>query len=202
MVGMRYLVLILWLLFSPAAFAAHTLLVFGDSLSAGYGLAPGEGWVSLLEARLHQTKPGWKVVNASISGETTQGGAYRIRPTLKDTQPSIVIVELGANDGLRGLSLDAARDNLDTILKACRDAHSKVVLVGMQLPPNYGREYTQKFRDLYPELARKRRTALVPFLFEGMAADRRLFQADGLHPSAEAQPILLNNVWRALKPLL
>lgn len=197
----RFLLLV-FLLLSPAVQAAQTLLVFGDSLSAGYGLAPREGWVSLLENRLHQAKPGWAVVNASISGETTQGGAYRIRQALKSHQPAIVIIELGANDGLRGLPLDATQDNLNTILKACRAAHSKVVLVGMQLPPNYGRDYTQKFRNLYPQLARKYRTALVPFLFEGIAADRRLFQADGLHPTAEAQPILLENVWRALKPLL
>lgn len=194
--------MILWLLFSPAAFAAQTLLVFGDSLSAGYGLAPREGWVSLLETRLHQTRPDWRVVNASISGETTQGGAYRIRQALKEHQPKLVVVELGANDGLRGLPVAATRDNLDAILKACRDARAKVVLVGMQLPPNYGMEYTQKFRDLYPQLARKHRASLVPFLFEGIAADRRLFQADGLHPTAEAQPMLLENVWRALKPLL
>jgi len=199
---MMRLLFLLLLLFSSAAFADRTVLVFGDSLSAAYGLPLRQGWVSLLDARLQRENPGWRVVNASLSGETTRGGAYRIRPALKAHRPAVVIVELGANDGLRGLSAAATRDNLDAILKACRDARSKVVLVGMRLPPNYGREYTQKFHDLYPQLARKHRAALVPFLLEGVAADPRLFQSDGLHPTAEAQPVLLENVWKVLKPLL
>jgi acyl-CoA thioesterase-1 len=198
---LRFLLLAL-LLCLPAVAGARTILVFGDSLAAGYGLARGEGWVSLLEARLAKEKPGWQVVNASISGETTQGGAYRIATALKDHRPAVVVIELGANDGLRGLSLDATRANLETILKACRATRAKTVLVGMQLPPNYGMEYTRKFRALFPQLARQYRAALVPFLFEGIAADRSLFQADGLHPTAAAQPLLLNNVWPALAPLL
>jgi len=181
---------------------ARTLLVFGDSLAAGYGLAPGEDWVSLLKIKLAKEKPGWQVVNASISGETTQGGAYRIAATLKAHRPAVVVIELGANDGLRGLSLGATRANLEAMLKACRAARARTVLVGMQLPPNYGMEYTRKFRELFPQLAKQHRAALVPFLFEGFAADRKMFQADGLHPNADAQPQLLNNVWPALEPLL
>ncbi len=198
---LRFLLLAL-LLCLPISAGARTLLVFGDSLSAGYGLARGEGWASLLEARLAKEKPGWQVVNASISGETTQGGAYRIAAALKAHRPAVVVIELGANDGLRGLSLDATRANLEAMLKACRASRAKTVLVGMQLPPNYGREYTRKFRELFPQLAKQHHAALVPFLFEGIAADRDMFQADGLHPNAAAQPRLLNNVWRALEPLL
>lgn len=185
-----------------ACAATKTLLVLGDSLSAAYGLPAQNGWVSLLEARLAQRKPAWRVVNASISGETSQGGAYRIGKLLAEHKPALVIVELGANDGLRGLPLETTRASLDAILAACRKSNARAVLVGMRLPPNYGTEYTRKFRELYPDLARQRHAVLAPFLLEGIADDRTLFQADGLHPTAAAQPRLLENVWQTLAPLL
>jgi acyl-CoA thioesterase-1 len=182
--------------------SAATILVFGDSLSAGYGLKPGEGWVSLLERRLQKEKPDYKVVNASISGETTTGGRNRIENALKTHRPSTVIVELGANDGLRGGTVETTRNNLEAIVDACRKAGARVVLVGIQLPPNYGMAYTDKFRQVFPDIARRKKTALVPFLFEGFADKPDYFQADGLHPAPIAQPLMLDLVWKALNPVL
>ncbi len=180
----------------------RTLLVFGDSLSAGYGLAQESGWVSLLAARLKQEGRPWQVVNASQSGETTQGGATRIRAALAAHRPALVIVELGANDGLRGLPPKDTRLALERIVAACRASGAKVLLVGMRLPPNYGPAYTRAFEAVFAEVAKTRRTAFVPFLLEGIAADPRWFQPDGLHPTAAAQPRLLETVWRQLVPLL
>ena len=177
-------------------------MVLGDSLSAGYGLKPGEGWVSLLEQRLQKERPDYKVANASISGETTLGGRNRIEGALSTHRPSIVIVELGANDGLRGGTVEQARVNLEAIVDACRKSGARVVLVGIQLPPNYGMAYTDKFRQVFPEVARKKKTALVPFLFEGFADKPDYFQADGLHPAPIAQPLMLDLVWKPLRPLL
>ena len=192
----------MWSGTSAARAAEGTLLVFGDSLSAAYGLEASQGWVSLLQQRLTTAGYGLKVVNASVSGETTSGGRNRLNRALDQHRPAIVILELGANDGLRGLPLTAARDNLDTMISAIKARHAKTLLVGVQLPPNYGAAYTTRFRDLFAELARKHRTALVPFLMEGVALDPALMQADGLHPNAAGQPRLLDNVWKALKPLL
>jgi acyl-CoA thioesterase I len=183
------------------AFAA-TLMVFGDSLSAGYGLKPGEGWVSLLEQRLQKEKLDYKVVNASISGETTTGGRNRIADALKTHRPSVVIVELGANDGLRGGTVETTKANLEAIVDASHKARARIVLVGIHLPPNYGMAYTDKFRQVFPDVARQKKTALVPFLFEGFADKPDYFQADGLHPAPNAQPIMLDLVWKALQPLL
>lgn len=177
-------------------------MVFGDSLSAGYGLKPGEGWVSLLEKRLEKEKADYKVVNASISGETTTGGRNRIAGALKTHHPSIVVVELGANDGLRGGTVEQTKSNLEAIVDACRKAGSRVVLVGIRLPPNYGMAYTDKFRQVFPDVARQKKTALVPFLFEGFADKPDYFQADGLHPAPNAQPIMLDLVWKELRPML
>ena len=175
--------------------------MFGDSLSAGYGLQAGQGWVSLLERRLTDEGYGQRVVNASVSGETTAGGASRL-PRALAHHPDILILELGANDGLRGLPLASARGSLSAMIAASQKAKARVLLVGVQLPPNYGPTYTQGFRELFGQLARDHRTALVPFLMEGVALKESLMQADGLHPNAAGQPLLLDNVWRALKPLL
>jgi len=182
--------------------AARTLLVLGDSLSAEYGLARGTGWVALLEGRLAERHPGWTVVNASISGETTSGGATRIAGLLDRHQPATVIVELGGNDALRGLDLDATRDNLDRIVKASRESGAKVLLLGMQVPPNYGKAYTDAFAKVFRDVAKAHEAPLVPFFLEGVADDMTLFQPDRIHPNAQAQARMLGNVWPALDRLL
>jgi acyl-CoA thioesterase-1 len=177
-------------------------MVFGDSLSAGYGLPIEQGWVHLLEQRLHAEKFDYKVVNASISGETTLGGRNRIDAALKTHRPGIVILELGANDGLRGSSPDTMRDNLEAISDACRRVKARVLLVGIRLPPNYGLPYAEKFQGVFREVSRSRKLPLVPFLLDGFSDNRDLFQADGIHPSAAAQPLMLDNVWKQLLLLL
>lgn len=192
----------LLLLFAPHSVFAATLLVFGDSLSAGYGLPLDRGWVSLLERKLRDSRLDYKVVNASISGETTAGGRTRIDGVLKAHRPAIVILALGANDGLRGHSLESLRANLEAMIEACRKMKADVVLVGMRLPPNYGPAYTEKFRQTYADIARNRKLPALPFLLEGFAEKREYFQADGLHPTAEAQPLIAETVWKALRPLL
>lgn len=190
-------------LFAACAYSASkTVLVLGDSLSAGYGLARGAGWVPLLEQRLKAENIDASIVNASISGETTGGGRARLPSLLVQHRPAVVVVELGANDGLRGLPLEAAEANLRAIINASRSAKAKVLLIGMQLPPNYGRDYTEKFINLYSTLARETGTPLVPFLLQGIVDQPHLFQSDRLHPATEAQPIMLNNIWPLLKPLL
>jgi acyl-CoA thioesterase I len=185
-----------------AAGAAPVILVYGDSLSAEYGLARGAGWAARLAERLQQERLDYSVVNASISGETTAGGASRIEAALATHRPALVIVELGGNDGLRGLSLAASQSNLDRIIAAARKSGVRVVLCGMRLPPNYGRDYTAKFHAMYADLARLHKAALVPFFLEGVAEQRDLFQADGIHPTAAAQPRILDNVWVVLGPML
>jgi acyl-CoA thioesterase-1 len=187
---------------SPAAWARPTILVFGDSLSAAYGIDQKQGWVALLESRVQQKRLDYTVVNESISGETTSGGASRIGAALAAHKPAVVIVELGANDGLRGLPLEQMRANLGNIVRASQKARSRVLLVGMRMPPNYGEIYTREFAQVYADLAREYKTAFAPFLLEGMAERRELFQADNIHPTAQAQPMLLDNVWKALAPLL
>jgi acyl-CoA thioesterase-1 len=184
------------------AAAAPVILVFGDSLAAAYGIPNQSGWVELLRQRLVRENLHYSVVNASQSGETTAGGRTRIAQTLAAQRPAIVILELGANDGLRGLPLEASRANLAAMLQACRDAQARVLLVGMRIPPNYGSRYTRQFEENYRELARQFRVPLLPFLLEGIAENRDMFQPDGLHPTAAAQPAVLENVWRELKPLL
>lgn len=189
-------------LFAAPVSAAQTILVFGDSLSAGYGLARGEDWPQLLAQRLQQKKTDYTVVNASISGETTQGGANRIDNVLKTHHPAIVILALGANDGLRGSDLNAMRRNLERMIDAAQRSHARVVLVGIRIPPNYGQSYTEKFQATFREVAKARRVPLVPFLLEGFAEKRDYFQADGLHPVAAAQPMILETVWKPLATLL
>ena len=195
--------LVTWLMCLPlTAWAGGTILIYGDSLSAAYGLSQDAGWPTLLQARLKQKAMDYTVLNASISGETTSGGAARIAQTLKAHQPKVIIVALGANDGLRGLPLGQMRANLAKIVRASQKAKSRVLLVGMRLPPNYGETYTRPFAQVYVDLAREYKTALAPFLLEGMAEQRELFQSDNMHPTAQAQPIILDNIWTALAPLL
>ena len=182
--------------------AAATILVFGDSISAGYGLPAGVGWVQLLRQRLDETAPHYTVVNASISGETAAGGRRRIDAALDKLQPEILILELGGNDGLRGARIEALQSDLDAMVAAAHKRNVRVVLVGMRLPPNYGAPYVQRFQNVYEAVAKKHRIALVPFLFEGFGERQELFQSDGIHPTREAQPIMLEAVWKTLAPLL
>lgn len=190
---------------AAATAAAPAVLVVGDSLSAEYGIARGSGWVALLERRLADQGLGWRVVNASISGDTTAGGRARLGALLAREKPALVIIELGGNDALRGLALDATRDNLLAMTRAAKAAGAKVLLVGMQMPPNYGRRQAEAFAATFAEVARREGAALAPFLLAGVAdapnADA-LFQGDRIHPVAAAHPIMLENVWAALKPLL
>ena len=181
---------------------ARTILVMGDSLSAAYGLSASQGWVALTADRVGKTMPGWRVVNASISGETTAGGGSRIAAELKRTRPAVVVIELGANDGLRGLPLAQTRANLERMIKSSQAAGAKVLLIGMRMPPNLGRDYTQGFERNFSELSKLHRTAFLPFLLEPIARDRANFQADNLHPVASAQPKLRDHVWKSLAPLL
>jgi acyl-CoA thioesterase-1 len=190
-----------------AGFAAAqpVILVVGDSLSAEYGLNRGSGWVALLQQRLAREKIAAKVVNASISGDTTSGGRSRLPALLMQLHPTHVIIELGANDALRGLPLSMTEDNLAQMVVAAEQAGARVLLVGMQLPPNYGGNYARRFAGLFPEVAKKYHTGLVPFLLAGVADvpnAAELFQADGLHPKAQAHPRILDNVWPELKKLL
>lgn len=181
------------------------ILVVGDSLSAEYGLARGRGWVALLEQRLTRDKIAATVVNASISGDTTSGGRSRLPGLLKRHSPDIVILELGGNDALRGLPLSMTRDNLAHMARTARAQGAEVVVVGMQMPPNYGRKYAQEFEAVFAAVARQEKAALVPFLLKGVADvpnAEALFQPDRIHPRAEAHPQMLANVWPALKPLL
>jgi acyl-CoA thioesterase I len=179
-----------------------TILVVGDSLSAEYGIARGSGWVPLLSRRLAQQYPAWTVMNASISGDTTSGGLNRLPGLLWQHRPNIVILELGANDGLRGLPLTMTQQNLTSMTSQAKQAGAAVLLVGMQIPANYGRTYTDQFRDLFGKVASTENVRLVPFLMEGIATNRDLFQADGIHPNETAQPQLLDNVWAGLQPML
>lgn len=200
---MRVILLFLLLFVSvPARAAAPVILVLGDSLSAAYGIRPGQGWVALLEARLAAEKFRHRVVNASFSGETSAGGASRIDGLLARHRPEVLVLVLGANDGLRGLPVAQMTANLGRILHQARRAGAATLLVGMRLPPNYGPRYARAFQDSFTQLARGHKSAFVPFLLEGFAAERALFQADGLHPVAAAQPRMLDNVWRGLGPLL
>jgi acyl-CoA thioesterase-1 len=181
---------------------ARTVLVLGDSLSAGYGLAANQGWVYLTAQKMRASHPAWKLVNASISGETTAGGAARIVGELQRNRPAVVVIELGANDGLRGLALSQTRANLDRIISLSRASGARVLLVGMRMPPNFGATYTRGFEAIYPELARKHQSSLLPFLLAPIAANRSNFQADNMHPVAAVQPKLRDHVWPALLPLL
>jgi len=194
-------VLVSLLLAAAPAFAG-TVLVWGDSLSAGYGLRPHQAWPALLEQRITEARLPHKVVNASVSGETTAGGRSRLAAALQAHKPSLVVIELGANDGLRGLPVAAMSANLQAMIDASREAGARVLLVGMRMPPNYGPDYTARFETAFQELARANKLRLVPFMMEGFADKRAYFQQDGIHPVADAQPLILDTIWRELKPLL
>ena len=186
----------------PTPGTPPTVLVMGDSLSAGYGLSAEQGWVALLARRVDSDKPGWRVVNASSSGETTAGGSSRIVREVLRVKPAVVVIELGANDGLRGLPLREMRHNLARMIGASQYVGARVLLVGMRIPPNYGADYANGFEQVYRDLAAHFDVGLLPFLLEPIAADRGNFQDDNLHPVADAQPALRDHVWEALAPLL
>jgi len=196
------IVLVLLVVFGSRPAIAGTVLIVGDSLSAGYGLPNGSGWVSLLNDRLVAEYPDVSLVNASISGETTAGGKLRIQGLLERHKPGVVVVELGANDGLRGIRIPLIRDNLAAIVDACLKSGAKTLVLGMRVPPNYGREYAEKFHAMFKEVSNRKDVSLVPFMLDGFADDRALFQEDGIHPASEAQPLIMNNVYEQLRPLL
>ncbi len=181
---------------------SRTVLVMGDSLSAAHGLAESQGWVALIGQRVAAGKPGWRVVNASISGETSAGGATRVVHELSLHRPAVLVIELGANDALRGLPMQQMRANLARMMTAAQGVHAKILLIGMRIPPNYGPAYTHAFEQAYRDLARQFDATLLPFLLEPIALDRSAFQADGLHPVASAEPRLRDHVWPALEPLM
>lgn len=207
-VALRWLCLLCWLCATavaaqaPPAARAPTILIVGDSISAGYGLAPGQVWVTLLAARLKAERYPHRVVNASITGDTTAGGRARLPALLKEHRPAIVVIELGGNDALRGQALEGTRANLDAMVAAAQAAGAQVLIVGMKLPPNYGSRYALAFDSLFIDVAKARKAAFVPYLFEGFGDDLGWFQADRIHPTAEAQPRMLATVWPALKTLL
>lgn len=174
-------------------------MVFGDSLSAGYGLKQGDGWVDLLKNRLTSENRPYRVVNASISGDTTSGGKTRLGDAVKNHRPAIVVIELGGNDGLRGLSLHEMKNNLEAMIRSLQKEKIKIILVGMELPPNYGPLYTNRFQQIYFDLAKQYRVPLVPSLVKGLEQRKDLFQADQIHPAADAQAVLLENVWPVLR---
>ena len=189
----------------PTIASARTILVFGDSLSASYGVPQGQGWVALLEAKLAQkqsSKTTYKVVNASISGETTSGGLTRFSAALATHKPNIVILELGANDGLRGLPIADMQSNLSQMIAQAKKTKAKVLLLGMKIPPNYGLKYNKTFTQMYVNISKQYQVTLVPFLLEGVAGKPELIQADGLHPTAKAQAQLLENVWKIFERML
>jgi acyl-CoA thioesterase I len=187
---------------ASAAKAEPVILVVGDSLSAGYGIDIKQGWVTLLEQRLQTQGYGYRVVNASVSGETSAGARGRLQKLLELHRPNIMILEIGANDGLRGLPIAQTKDNLTTMISQAKTAGARVVVAGMQMPPNYGAKYTQEFAAVFVDVTREQRQTLIPFFLDGVALDMNLIQADGLHPTAAAQPRLLDNVWQALRPML
>ena len=199
-VSVCFLGFVAWVL--PVSAASQKIMVFGDSLSAAYGIPQNQGWVVLLQNKLHQENLPYEVINASISGETTSGGLTRIDKALKLTQPQIVILELGANDGLRGLPVKTTRDNLAGMLQKIKASGAKILLIGMKMPPNYGAKYTAEFSAIYPQLAKSHKVGLVPFMLDHVAAKPDLIQLDGLHPNALGQPIILDNIWPELKRLL
>jgi len=198
----RFIAAVAALVISACAHSAQTVLVVGDSLSAGYGMRRDEAWPALAAARIAAQGLDWQVANASISGDTTASGRSRLAAALARHRPALVVIALGANDALRGLPIDAMRDNLRAMIREARAARARVLLVGMDMPPNYGEAFRQQFRATFAGLAATERVPLVPFLLEGFATRRELFQADGIHPAAAAQPLILDNVWPALKPLL
>jgi len=200
--SLRLILLIMSLLVINTIQAEDNILILGDSLSAGYGIKQEKSWVYLLQEKLDQQYPQYQIVNASISGDTTANGLNRLPQALQQYQPKLVIIELGANDGLRGLPLSYAKKNLEKIIQLGLEQHTKILLVGMRIPPNYGKKYTQAFAAIYPQLAEQYQLSLVPFMLEGVAGNPTFIQADGLHPNADAQPMILEHIWSALSSLL
>jgi acyl-CoA thioesterase I len=194
--------LVLMSLVSFNSYATQTILVFGDSLSAAYGIDKSEGWVNLLQKQLIQKHYDYNVINASISGETTAGGLSRIQQQLDQHQPSIVILALGANDGLRGLDLKQMNANLEKTVQKIQKNKASILLLGMKIPPNYGFAYTKQFEKVYTDVSKANKLSLHPFFLEGIAGDPSLNQADGIHPTAQAQPVILKNIWPILSTLL
>ena len=200
---LRRILLLCLMLSAPAAYSASkTLLVLGDSISAEYGLPRDSGWVSLLQKRLSDDKLPVTVINASISGETTAGGLTRLPALLQQHKPAVLIIELGGNDGLRGLSLAATQANLREMIKSGERIGARVLLLGMRVPPNYGPDYSKRFAAMYQGLARERNVKLVPFLLTGLEDTERFFQPDRIHPNQRAQTVMLDNVWPSLRSLL
>lgn len=202
MTFVRILLILILPIFAQITNAAQpTILVMGDSLSAGYGISIEQGWVYLMQQDLAKKQLA-KVINASVSGETTSGGLTRLPALLSMHKPNIVIIELGGNDGLRGQPLKIMQENLQTMINASQTAGAKVVLAGMQIPTNYGSRYTKEFKETYPALAEKNKTSLIPFLLEDIAGHSELIQKDGIHPTAEAQPTIVKNVLPVLLPII
>jgi acyl-CoA thioesterase-1 len=199
---MKQLVSTVLLLVLSACAHGATLLVVGDSLSAAYGMGAREGWVTLLEERLRQKRFDYNVVNASISGETTSGGAARIAELLARTRPDVVVVALGGNDGLRGLPTSQMKDNLSRIVESSKTRGARVLLVGVRVPPNYGTHYVREFEAAFKEVAERHRVPLVPYILQGVGERRDLMQEDNIHPTVAAQPKILENIWPKLGPLL
>lgn len=206
-----YLLLLLGLIFSTQAVAntqyapptsQQRIMVLGDSISAAYGINSEDGWVNLLAQRIADSHPQWQIINASISGNTTGDGLARLPKLLESHQPSIVIIELGGNDGLRGHPLKKVRHNLIQMIELSRQNHARVLLLGIEIPPNYGQRYTNEFRSSFLQIATKSKVAFVPFILQGIALNKDLMQADGIHPTETAQPQILNNVWPKLTSLL
>ncbi len=197
-----FFLLALLLLAGPVLANQNTLLVVGDSLSAAYGVPSETAWVQLLRDRLEQRQAGWQVVNASISGETTDGGLRRLPELLTEHEPEVVVIELGGNDGLRGFPPDVIESNLAGMIEHVQESGATALLVGMQIPPNYGQRYTSAFAGIYQTLSDRYNAVLVPFFLQGIYDQDRLMQGDGVHPTEEAQPLLLDNVWPKLEPLL
>jgi acyl-CoA thioesterase I len=202
--ALRTLLVILSLLAPGAAVVAaeRSILVLGDSVSAAYGIAQSRGWVALLRERLKRERLDYSVVNASVSGDTSSGGRSRIEAALQKHRPAVVVLELGGNDGLRGLPVAEMRRNLAGIIERAQKAGARVVVVGLRLPPNYGPDYTQAFEGSFAALAKQHKTALVPFLFDGFGERPELFLPDQIHPTAAAQPMMEERIWKALRPLL
>jgi acyl-CoA thioesterase-1 len=197
------LCLISFVAWSIPAFAANPkILIYGDSLSAAYGISQQQGWAALLKEKLNQENLHFDVINASISGETTSGGLTRMARTLEQTKPHTIVIELGANDGLRGLPVKNMHDNLDAMIQLSKKSGAKVLLVGMRIPPNYGPKYMEAFSQTYIKLAKQYKIPVVPFMLENVAAKPDLIQQDGLHPNSLGQPIILNNIWPELQSLL
>lgn len=198
----RFVLSVLFMLMAGTAMAKPTVVVLGDSISAGYGLALGQGWVTLVQQKLQASNSCCTVVNESISGDTSAGGLARLTPILATHKPKVLILELGANDGLRGLPTTVLKQTLAEIIHRSQQAGAKVLLLSMRIPPNYGKRYIDLFYNVYPQLAKELDVTLIPFIMEDVALVKDLMQADGLHPNAKAQPIIADKVWRHLQPLL